>query len=127
MLAVVKKPHTRTLLFEVKGDIPSHVLAYLEQAFGQDVEVIEDAEEPVNLFETDWYQDIRQQTTPGEIVRIYRENMSITQAELGRKLGNISRQKVSDIEHNRRSISKEMAKKLSQIFNAAVERFLYGI
>lgn len=127
MLAVVKKPHTRTLLFEVKGDIPSHVLAYLERAFGQDVEVIEDAEEPVNLFETDWYQDIRQQTTPGEIVRIYRENMSITQAELGRKLGNISRQKVSDIEHSRRSISKEKAKKLSQIFNVAVERFLYGI
>jgi len=67
MLAVVKKPHTKQTLFEVKGEIPSSVLTYLEKTFGQDVE------------------------------------------------------------HNRRSISKEVARKLCQIFKALVERFLYGI
>ncbi len=127
MLAVVKKPHTKTILFEVKGDIPPNLLAYLEQTYGRNVEVLEEAEEPADLFETAWYQDIQHQITPAEIVRIYRENMGITQEELGRKLGNLSRQKISDMENNRRSISKNQAKKLSRIFNVPVERFLYGI
>ena len=126
MLAVVKKPHTDQTLFEVKGEIPSRVLNFLEEAFGQDVEVIEE-DTLVDLFKTEWYQEIQQQVTPGEIVRMYRENVGMTQAELGQKLGTLSRQKISDMEHNRRSISKEAAKKLSQIFGVSVERFLYGI
>ena len=40
MLAVVKKPHTEQTLFEVKGEIPSSVLTYLEKTFGQDVELV---------------------------------------------------------------------------------------
>ena len=127
MLAVVKKPHTKQTLFEVKGEIPLDVLNFLEQTFGQNVEVVEEDEATVNLFETDWYQEIRQTIAPGEIVRIYRENVGMTQAELGEKLGNLTRQKISDIEHNRRNISKGVARKLSQIFNVPVERFLYGI
>ncbi|MCD6273497.1 MAG: helix-turn-helix transcriptional regulator [Deltaproteobacteria bacterium] len=127
MLAVVKKPHTSQTLFKIKGEIPAQVLSFLEHAFGQDVEVIEDDETPVNLFETDWYQDIKHQVTLGEIVRMYRENLGMTQAELGQKLGNLTRQKISDMEHNRRSISKEVAKRLSQIFGVKAERFLYGI
>jgi antitoxin component HigA of HigAB toxin-antitoxin module len=127
MLAVVKKPRTKKMLFQVKGEIPSHLLTYLEQSFGQDVEVVEEDEECINIFETDWYHEIQEKTTPGEILRIYRENVGMSQAELAKKLGNLTRQKISDMEHNRRSISKEMARKISQIFKVPVERFLYGI
>jgi len=127
MLAVVKKPRTKKTLFEIKGEIPSHLLAYLEQTFGQDVEVIVNDEETVNIFETEWYHKIQQQITPGETLRIYRENKGMTQGELARRLGNLTRQKISDMEHNRRSISKDMARKLSLIFEIPVERFLYGI
>jgi len=38
----VKKPHTNISLFEIKGDIPNQVLGYLQQQFGQDIEIIED-------------------------------------------------------------------------------------
>jgi len=127
MLAVVKKPRTKQTLFEVKGEIPSHVLSYLEQSFGQDVEVIEKDQGYINIFETEWFKEIKKQITPGEILRIYRENIGMSQAELAKKHGKLTRQKVSDMEHNRRSISKEMARKLSQIFGVPVERFLYGI
>jgi antitoxin component HigA of HigAB toxin-antitoxin module len=127
MLAVVKKPRTKKMLFQVKGEIPSHLLTYLEQYFGQDVEVVEEDEEYIDIFETDWYHDIQEKTTPGEILRIYRENFGMSQAELAKKLGNLTRQKISDMEHNRRRISKEMARKISQIFKVPVERFLYGI
>ena len=52
----------------------------------------------------------------------------MSQAELGHQLGTTwTRQKISDLEHNRRQISKEIGKKLSQIFGVPVERFLYGI
>ncbi len=122
MLAVVKKPHTKQTLFEVKGEIPSSVLTYLEKTFGQDVEVVKE-EEYLNIFETEWYQEMQQQITAGEVLRVYRENLGLTQAELAQKIGKLSPQKISDMEHNRRSISKEVARKLSQIFKAPVERF----
>jgi DNA-binding XRE family transcriptional regulator len=124
MLAVVKKPRTNKTLFKVKGDIPSEVIEYLEREFGQDVEVVKDDEEFLNIFDTDWYKDISEATTPGDTLRIYRENFRMTQAELGRKLGKFTRQKISDMEHNKRAISKDVARKLSQLFDVPIDRFI---
>lgn len=124
MLAVVKKPRTNSTLFKIKGDIPPGVLEYLQREFGQDVELVEDDDELLNIFETDWYKDIREAITPGDTLRIYRENFGLTQAELGQKLGKFARQKISDMEHNKRSISKDVAKKLSQLFDVPIDRFL---
>ena len=124
MLAVVKKPRTNLPLFEVKGNIPSKVIKYLHQVYGQNIELVDEDEVRVKIVETDWYRKIKSATTPADAVRIYRENLGLTQAELGRKLGKYSRQNISDIEHNKRSISKEAAKKLSIIFAVPVERFL---
>ena len=123
MLAVVKKHHTDKTLFEVKGEIPSKVVRYLKEEFGQAVEVVDD-EEMVNIFDTGWYKEISASTTPGEVVRIYRENAGLTQEELGRQLGKFSRQKISDMERGKRNISKEVAKKLSRIFKVSSDRFL---
>ena len=124
MLAVVKKHLTKQPLFEVRGSIPTKVMEYLKEEFGKDIEVLEDDEEMVNIFDTDWYKEIGSSTTTGEILRIYRENVGFTQGELGRRLGKFSRQKISDMECGKRNISTETAKKLSQIFNVPVERFL---
>jgi DNA-binding XRE family transcriptional regulator len=124
MLAVVKKPRTNKTLFKVKGDIPSEVIEYLEREFGQDVEVVKDDEELLNIFDTDWYKDISEATTPGDTLRIYRENFRLTQAELGQKLGKFTRQKISDMEHNTRTISKDVARKLSQLFDVPIDRFI---
>jgi DNA-binding XRE family transcriptional regulator len=124
MLAVVKKPRTNKTLFKVKGDIPSEVIEYLEREFGQDVEVVKDDEELLNIFDTDWYKDISEATTPGDTLRIYRENFRMTQAELGRKLGKFTRQKISDMEHNKRTISKDVARKLSRLFDVPIDRFI---
>lgn len=128
MLAVVKKPHTKHILFEVKGDIPPKVLQYLRRTFGQDIEFCEPDEEVVDIFNTPWYQEVRSRMTPGEVLKIYRENRGMSQADLGRRLGDTwTRQKISDLEHHRRPISKDIGKKLSRIFNVPAERFLYGI
>ncbi|MBW2252025.1 MAG: helix-turn-helix transcriptional regulator [Deltaproteobacteria bacterium] len=55
---------------------------------------------------------------------MYRENFRLTQAELGQKLGKFTRQKISDMEHNKRTISKDVARKLSQLFDVPIDRFL---
>jgi len=123
MLAVVKKRRTKNRLFEIKGEIPLHVIEYFRREYGSDFQIIEN-DELVDIFETDWFKEIDNATTPGESLKIYRQNMGMTQSELGRKLGNFTRQHISDMEHNRRSISKDVAKKLSSIFDVPVNRFI---
>ena len=124
MLAVVKKPHTKTTLFEIKGNIPAGIMEYLHREFGQNVEIVDENEELVNIFDTHWYKAIKKNISPGDTLRIYRQNLGLTQTELGQKLGKFTRQKISDMENNKRSISKAVAKKLSKIFDVQVERFL---
>lgn len=122
MLAVVKTPHIE---INIKGEIPSKLLTVLEEEYGQDVEITEeDDEELLNIFETDWYKNIKAQMIPGDNIRIYRENFGFTQAELGKRLGNIPRQHVSNMERGSRNISLKMAKKLAKIFNVSPEKFI---
>jgi len=124
MLAVVKNPHTENSLFEVKGDIPKKLLQYLQDNFGHDVEIVDESEEVINIFSSSWFKETANALTAGEVVKIYRENLNLTQEQLGKKLGKFTRQNISDIELGRRSISKDVAKKLSVLFNVSVERFI---
>ena len=41
MLAVVKKHHTDSPLFEVKGEIPKDILNYLKDKYPEDIEITE--------------------------------------------------------------------------------------
>ena len=99
-------------------------MEYLQREFGQDVEIIDENEELVNIFDTRWYKGIKKTITPGDTLRIYRQNLGLTQTELGQKLGKFTRQKISDMENNKRSISKAVAKRLGKIFDVPIERFL---
>jgi antitoxin component HigA of HigAB toxin-antitoxin module len=121
MLVVVKKPRTEKPIFEVKGDVPDNVLAFLKREFTVDVD---DSDEYVDIAETDWYKEARASRKPGDAVRVYRDNFGYSQAELGKMLGGLSRHRVSDMENNRRGISKEIAKKLATIFKVPVALFI---
>jgi DNA-binding XRE family transcriptional regulator len=124
MLAVVKKPHTNMMLFEIKGDIPSQVLAYLQQQFGANLNLVEDKEETVNIFDTAWYKQISSALTPGDAMKVYRENQGLTILELAEKLGNLTSEEIAEMESNKREINIALAEKLSELFNVPVERFL---
>ncbi|MFQ5787976.1 MAG: helix-turn-helix transcriptional regulator [Thermodesulfobacteriota bacterium] len=124
MLAVVKKHRTKKTLFEIKGEIPHEVIGYLKKKYGRNVEVVEEDKEFVNIFDTKWYKEITISTMPGEVLKIYRENIGLSQTDLGKKLGKFTRQKISDMENGKRNISKEVAKKLSRLFRVPIERFI---
>ena len=56
--------------------------------------------------------------------KIFRENRNMTQAELGKMLGGLPRQHVSNMENGLRPISKKIALRLSKAFDVSVERFI---
>ena len=122
MLAVVKTPRVR---IEIKGKISNKLLAVLKEEYGSDVQLIPDEEdEKLDIFETDWYKNVKENLSPGKNMRLYRQNRSMTQKELGELLEGIPRQHISNMERGIRSISKKVALKLSKIFDTSVEKFI---
>ena len=85
--------------------------------------IVENKEDFVDFHDTEWFKEVETELTPASNLVFYRTLMNMTQTELGEKLG-VSKQVISDMEHERRSISKAMAKELAKIFNVSVERFI---
>jgi DNA-binding XRE family transcriptional regulator len=121
-MQVVVKTHRTNI--QIQGDIPSRILDALRNEYGGKLKIYEGEDEYVELTETDWYKETKSKTTPGEAMRIYRDNQQLTQTQLGEKLGNVPRQIISNMERGKRSISLATAKKLSAIFNVPASRFL---
>jgi DNA-binding XRE family transcriptional regulator len=121
MLAVVKTPRIDV---RIEGTVPPRLLRLLKTEYGPELKLVEDEDNTgVDFFETDFYRQMKKRMTPGAYVRIYRENHTMTQEHLGAKVG-ASKSFICDIEHDRRAISKEMAKKFSALFKISVERFI---
>ena len=123
MQAVVKTPHIE---ISVRGAaIPPKLMDVLKEEYGQELSLVDDdGDELVDVFETQWYKGLKEKMTPGTYLRIYRENRGLTQQKLSDALGGIPRQHISNMEHGRRSISLRMAKKLSLLLGAPIERFI---
>ncbi len=126
MLAAVK---TRRTDFEVKGGhVPGWLLEELKRRYGRSVKFIDDEDaddKSVLVTETDGYREIRKKTTPGDAMRLYRENRRLKQEDLAARLGPaFKKQHVCDMERGRRAISKAVAKKLARIFQTSPARFI---
>ena len=119
MQVVVKKPHIR-----IDGEISRPLVDFLRSEFG-DIEIIENEDdELVEVIASDWYRSIRTTIQPCDNMRIYRKLHGYIQEELGKKLGNFTRQNISNMENGHRPISKAVAKKLAELFDVSVEKFL---
>jgi DNA-binding XRE family transcriptional regulator len=122
MLAVVKTPRTS---IRIKGKISNKLMEVLVSEYGKDVQLTRDPDdELVDVFQTDWYKNIKKTMTPGTYMKIYRENRKMTQTELGKVLGGLPRQHVSNMENGVRPISKKIAMKLAKAFDVSVEKFI---
>ena len=109
------------------GDPYHWMFDRMEEEYGEKIQLSEEEEsdeETVNIFETDWYREIKTSTKPGENLRIYRENHGLTQAKLGEMLGGIPRQHISNMERGTRAISLKTARKLAKLFRISVEKFV---
>ena len=124
MLAVVKTPRTE---FELKGfNIPRKVLSFLRKEYGTKFHIENDWDEDEESIDVmDWkpYQDFIKTVTPGDYLHARRTNLDMTQKKLGEMIGKGTAY-VCDIEKGRRSISKNVAKNLSEIFGVTTDRFI---
>jgi DNA-binding XRE family transcriptional regulator len=118
----VKTPHIK---IDIKGEISKKHLSLLKKEYGKNLHLLENEDdEYVDVFQTDWYKIISSQMTPGKNLKVYRMNRGLTQVKLGELLGGIPKQHISNMENGKRPISLKMAKSLSKIFKASVERFI---
>jgi len=119
MQVVVKTPRIR-----LEGEVRPELVEYLRKQYGG-IEVIEEEDdELIEVTRSEWYRSIREQLTPGENMKLYRELHGLSQEDLGRRLGRFSRQNISNMENGHRSISKNAAKRLAELFEVSVEKFL---
>jgi DNA-binding XRE family transcriptional regulator len=120
MRALVKTQHIK-IDAEI---IPDELLSFLKTTYGE-VTIIPDTDDDlIEVKKTAWYKTIKATMTSAENVKLLRKSRKLTQAQLGKSLGGIPKQTVSNIEHGTRPISKEMAKKLSEVFNISVDNFI---
>ncbi len=119
MQGVVRKPHIR-----IEGEISEDFMEYLKTQYGEIEVITNEEDELIEVTESDWYQTVRGSISPGENLKLYRELHSLTQEELGRKLGNFTRQNISNIENGHRAVSKKMAIALAELFDVSVKKFL---
>lgn len=120
MLVVVNQPRINN--FTIEGTISDKDLQFLKNHFGDSM-TIESKDDFVDFKETEWFRDVEPLLTPANNLAFYRKLVKMTQKTLAEKLG-VSKQVVSDMEHERRAISKAMARQLAEIFNVSVARFI---
>ena len=118
MLVVVKKPH-----IEINAEeIPEELINFLTETY-KNVDIINNDDELINVAETAWYRERKENSSPEQVLRRYRRRNGMSQAELGRKLG-IAKQNISAMERGSRGISKKMAHELAEIFQISPGRFI---
>jgi len=120
MQVVAKTPR---IDLRIKGDIPEKIIKVLRDEYGE-LDVSLDADdELLEVTTTDWYKKVAAETTPGEALRLYRDNAGLTQAALGALVGGVPRQHISGMEKGRRPIGREMAKKLAAALRTSPDKF----
>ena len=118
----VKTPRIK---IDIEGEISNKHLSLLKKEYGKNVHLIKNEDDKlIDVFKTDWYKQIKLQMTPGKNLKVYRMNRGLTQIQLGKLLGGIPKQHISNMENGKRAISLKMAKKLSKLFKVSIERFI---
>jgi addiction module HigA family antidote len=69
------------------------------------------------------FEEVFPDAHPGKIVRGFRVREDITQEELAQRLG-IAQTRVSELESGKRPISRNMAKRLADVFNTSPKVFV---
>ena len=122
MLAVVKAPHIRNKL--TLYGVTEKFADWL-RCNGCSVAIKDNDDDVVNVKDTQQYKETVSTITPGDALATLRHRDGLSQSELAKKLGpTITNKNISDMEHNRRAISKEMAKNISTLFKVPIDRFM---
>ena len=116
---------TNLIYIQIHGEIPDALLRCLQAEYGRRLILkCECGETWHNVLDAPLYESEPPAMGPGAWLRFFRQDKGLSQAELGWKLGGVSRQNVSNMEYGRRPISRRMALKLSAYFGVSVDKFI---
>jgi DNA-binding XRE family transcriptional regulator len=120
--AIVRTNHVWIV---IKGVIPPSLLHLLRLEYGTHVrEHSEFGEQMRNVLDAPLYEKEPLEMSPGDYIRLFRKEAMLSQSELGRKIGGVSRQNICRMERGRRPISRKMALRLSDFFDVSPAKFI---
>jgi DNA-binding XRE family transcriptional regulator len=90
--------------------------------FGPALSIFDDGE-TAPVTEMDWYKEMKEKETPGGTLRFYRTLHKMTQDALAERL-NVTKQKITNMEHNAKPISRKTACQLAEVFKIRPGRFI---
>lgn len=125
MQAAEKMRHTEGkagVILRFRPRTPSRIIKHIEQEY-RDYLVDTDDDELVVFEETDLARKIDARMTPGKYLRNLREATGLTQQDVADKTGHRPTY-VSDMENDRRAISRMTARKLAEMFNVSPAVFI---
>lgn len=108
--------------FNLKKSTPRKVLTEIADRYSPYFTNDPD-DELVDISTTEWYKNMEKEMKPMDYLRHLREVRGLTQKGLGDKVGTNAAH-ISDYETGQRAISKEMAKKLAEIFKTSPAIFI---
>jgi DNA-binding XRE family transcriptional regulator len=118
MSVIVKTP--RMLNIKFKRGTPARVL---RDVYSRYERFIDDSEVMADYGKSEQHRKISSGMTPGEKLRELRIVTGMTLQAIGEKIG-VTYQRVNEYESCRREISKDIAKKLAEIFNVSPAVFI---
>jgi len=125
MQAVAKMHHTEDkpgVILRFRPRTPSRIIKHIEQEY-RDYLVDTDDDELVVFEETDLARTIDARMSPGKYLRNLREANGLTQQDVADRTGHRPAY-VSDMENDRRAISRMTARKLAEMFNVSPALFI---
>jgi DNA-binding XRE family transcriptional regulator len=118
---------TARIFIRMEGVISWNLLSVLQEEYGRKLIVTSmSGERMQDILLAPFYEPDTMEMSPGDYLRRFRLDKDLTQAELGKRLGGIPRQNVSNMEKGRRPIGRKMAGRLSRFFGVPVARFIQG-
>jgi DNA-binding XRE family transcriptional regulator len=113
------------IYIQIHGEIPDTLLRCLQAEYGRRLILkCECGEYWHNVLDAPLYESGPREMNPGVWLRFCRQDKGLSQATLGRELGGLSRQNISNMEYGRRPISRRMAVRLSAYFGVSVDKFV---
>lgn len=108
MLALVKKPHIE---LSIQGDQIEELIAWIREKYDVTVLTESNSDESIKIEETDFWQEM-QSNRIGNLLVAARLKAGLTQKEVAKVVG-IRQSMISEYEHGKRRLTKEMGKKIS--------------
>jgi DNA-binding XRE family transcriptional regulator len=117
---------TRDVGIQVSGIIPSSLLEVLREEYGRRLILRSEwgGDPRQDILNAPLYHQDPRNMNPGAFLKLFRRIGNLSQTELGRKLGGVTRQNICHMENGRRPISRGMAIRLSRFFGASPDKFI---